>query len=231
MGNGSVYLLHSLLDGAKGIETIEDMASRYLAGVQAAAPDGPIRVAGYCHGGLAALELVRRLEAAGRTVEKVVLIDTFSLNARPPMRPIVPVVSWLGRWLPGGLGRKLSRSGMPSVWVLASHLLRRDPTILRRVTKTARSGSMRAWDASLRTTYYRAMSKYLPPQHPGRDRLPSLRGICRPEGIRRGALEASGAARAVRPPARPAQYLRQHACRRARRTAEPGIRRARHALK
>jgi hypothetical protein len=104
--------------------------SRYIAGVQAAAPDGPIRVAGYCHGGLAALELVRRLEAAGRTVEKVVLIDTFSLNARPALRPIVPAVSWLGRWLPGGLGGKLSRSGMPSVWVLASHLLRRDPTIL-----------------------------------------------------------------------------------------------------
>ena len=163
-GKGPVYLLHSLLDGAKGIETIEDMASRYLAGVQAAAPDGPLRVAGYCHGGLAALELVRRLEAAGRTVEKVVLIDTFSLNARPLMRPIVPIVSWMGRWLPGELGRKLGRSGMPSVWVLASHLLRRDPTILRRVTKTARSGSMRAWDASLRTTYYRAMSKYLPPR-------------------------------------------------------------------
>ncbi len=163
-GKGPVYLLHSLLDRSKGIETIEDLASLYLAGVQAAAPDGPLRVAGYCHGGLAALELVRQLEAAGRTVEKVVLIDVFSLNARPLMRPIVPIVSWMGRWLPGELGRKIGRSGMPSVWVLASHLLRRDPTILRRVTKTARSGSMRAWDASLRTTYYRAMAKYLPPR-------------------------------------------------------------------
>ena len=37
-GEGPVYLLHSLLDGAKGIETIEDMAARYLADVQAAAP-------------------------------------------------------------------------------------------------------------------------------------------------------------------------------------------------
>ena len=163
-GKGPIYLLHSLLDGAKGIETIEDLASLYLSGVQAAAPDGPLRVAGYCHGGLAALELVRQLEAAGRTVEKVVLIDAFSMNARPLMRPIVPIVSWMGRWLPGELGRKIGRSGMPSVWVLASHLLRRDPTILRRVTKTARSGSMRAWDASLRTTYYRAMAKYLPPR-------------------------------------------------------------------
>jgi hypothetical protein len=70
----------------------------------------------------------------------------------------------MGRWLPGGLGRKIGRSGMPSVWVLASHLLRCDPAVLHRVTKTARSGSMRAWDASLRTTYYRAMSNYLPPR-------------------------------------------------------------------
>lgn len=163
-GNGPVYLLHSLLDAAKGIETIEDMASRYVAGVQAAAPHGPVRVAGYCHGGLAALELVRRLEAAGRTVEKVVLIDAFSLNARPVMRPLVAFVSSLARWLPGDLGRKIERSGMPSVWVLATYLLRRDPTILRRVARTAHSGSMRVWDSSQRTTYYRAMSRYLPPR-------------------------------------------------------------------
>jgi acyl-CoA synthetase (AMP-forming)/AMP-acid ligase II/thioesterase domain-containing protein/acyl carrier protein len=160
--DGPVYLLHSLLDGSKGIETIEDMTSRYLADVEAVAPSGPIRVAGYCHGGLAALDLVRRLEQAGRTVEKVVLIDTFSLNARPAMRTIAPIVSWLGRNVPGFLGRKLQRSGTPSLWVLASHVLERDPAILRRVTKTVRSGSMRAWDTSRRTIYYRAMSKYLP---------------------------------------------------------------------
>ena len=163
-GDGPVYLLHSLLDGSKGIETIEDMTSRYLAGIEAVASGGPVRLAGFCHGGLAALDLARRLESAGRTVEKVVLIDTFSLNARPVMRTIVPVVSWLGRNVPGALGRKLQRSGMPSLWVLATHVLGRDPAILRRVTKTARSGSMRAWDSSRRTTYYRAMSKYLPPR-------------------------------------------------------------------
>ena len=126
-GDGPVYLLHSLLDGAKGIETIEDMASRYLPDVQAAAPGGPIRVAGYCHGGLAALELVRRLEAAGRTVEKIVLIDTFSLNARPVMRPIVPsspgwaAVCRVG-WAASSGAAACRRSGY-----LASHLLRRDP--------------------------------------------------------------------------------------------------------
>jgi hypothetical protein len=51
---------------------------------------------------------------------------------------------------------------MPSVWVLARHILKRDPAILWRVTRTARTGTMRAWDSSLRTTYYRAMSQYVP---------------------------------------------------------------------
>lgn len=164
LGDGPVYLLHSLIDSAKGIETIEEMTRRYLADVAAAAPTGPVRVAGFCHGGLAALELARCLERAGRTVEKVVLIDTFSLNARPFMRPIVPLVSWLGRSLPGSWGRRVQRSGMPSVWVLASHLLDRDRAILRRVTRTARNGSMRVWDTTRRSTYFRAMSKYLPPR-------------------------------------------------------------------
>ena len=161
-GDGPVYLLHSLLDGTTGVETIEDMASRYMADVQAAAPVGPVRVAGYCHGGLAALELVRRLEAAGRRVEKVILIDTFSLNARPLLRLIAPVVAGLGRVLPGAIGHTLQRHGMPSVWTLARHLVNRDPAILRRVSRTARTGSMRAWDSSLQTGYFRAMSKYVP---------------------------------------------------------------------
>ena len=160
--DGPMYLLHSLLDDSKGITTIEQMAARYLAEVQAAAPSGPIRVGGYCHGGLAALELAHLLERAGREVEKVVLIDTFSLNARRLMRPVVRAVLSLGHLMPGEWGRKVRRSGMPSVWVLARHILKRDPTIFRRVAKTASSGSMRAWDSSQRTTYYRAMSNYLP---------------------------------------------------------------------
>ncbi len=160
--DGPVYLLHSLLDHEPGVETIEDMAARYVEEVRRVAPAGPVRIAGYCHGGLAALDLARRLEAAGRLVDKVVLIDTFSLNARPLLRRLAGAVGVAGALVPGRWGARLRRSGMPSVWVLASHLLRRDPAILRRVTKTAASGTMRAWDDSRRTVYYRAMSKYRP---------------------------------------------------------------------
>ena len=125
-------------------------------------PNGPIRLAGYCHGGLAALEVARRLEGAGRTVEKIVLIDTFSINARPLMRAIVPVVSFASRFVPGAWGRRLRRSGLPSLWRLVTHVLARDHAIARRVGRTIRTGKMEFTDTSRRTTYYRAMSKYVP---------------------------------------------------------------------
>ena len=162
-GDGPVYLLHSVLDSAAGIETIEEMVRRYLPQIEAAASGGTIRLAGYCHGGLAAIEAAHQLERRGRTVETVVLIDTFSLNARAPMRVIVPLVSLAGRLVPGGFGRSLRRSAMPSLWRLASHILAGDRAITRRVSRTILRGT-RIWDTSRRTTYYRAMSKYLPPR-------------------------------------------------------------------
>jgi oxalate---CoA ligase len=160
-GDGPVYLLHSVLDSATGIETIEEMVRRYLPQIEAAAPSGTIRLAGYCHGGLAAIETARQLERAGRTVDKVVLIDTFSINARPLMRLIAPFVSFAGRLVPGGFGRRLRRSAMPTLWRLVSHILAGDRTITRRVSRTILTGT-RYWDTSRRTTYYRAMSKYVP---------------------------------------------------------------------
>jgi acyl-CoA synthetase (AMP-forming)/AMP-acid ligase II/acyl carrier protein len=163
-GDGPVYLLHSVLDSAREMETIEDMVGRYLPHIEAAVPNGPIRLAGYCHGGLAVLEVARRLEGAGRTIDKIVLIDTFSINARPLMRGIVPVVSFASRFVPGAWGRRLRRSGLPSLWRFVTHVLARDHAIARRVGRTIRTGKMDYTDTSRRTTYYRAMSKYVPPR-------------------------------------------------------------------
>jgi acyl-CoA synthetase (AMP-forming)/AMP-acid ligase II/thioesterase domain-containing protein/acyl carrier protein len=163
-GSGPVYLLHSMLNAAEGVETIEEMVRRYLPHIEAAAPTGPLRLAGYCHGGLAALEIARHLEAQGRSVDKVVLIDSFSINARPVMRGLAHMVSIAGRLAPGAWGRKFRRSAMPSLWVFASHFLQGDLALLRRARRTVAKGAMRIWDDSQRTTYYRAMSKYLPPR-------------------------------------------------------------------
>jgi acyl-CoA synthetase (AMP-forming)/AMP-acid ligase II/thioesterase domain-containing protein len=159
---GSVHLLHSLLDDQTGVDSIEKMVSLYVPYVERVAPSGPVRLIGYCHGGLAALELARRLEAAGRTVEKIVLLDTISLNARTPLRMAEPVVRLAAMAAPGTAARKLDRSGMTSLWVLSTHLLSADPTVAFRVARTLKKGSMRAWDESQRTTYYRAMAKFVP---------------------------------------------------------------------
>lgn len=161
-GDGPVYLLHSILDRATGVETIEEMARLYLPHIQSAAPNGPVRLGGYCHGGLASLEIARLLQAAGRTVENIILIDTFSINARPLLRAAARIVSFAERVVPAPISRRLQRSGMPSLWVLASYIMKQDRSILRRTVRTLRAGSMRAWDTSQRTTYYRAMSKYVP---------------------------------------------------------------------
>src|SRR5258708_1090266 len=153
-----------MIDVAEGIETIEEMVQGYLPHIEAAAPAGPVRLAGYCHGGLAALEIAHHLEGQGRAVDKVVLIDSFSINARPVMRRLARLVSLAGRLAPGDLGRRLRRSAMPSLWVFASHFLQGELALLRRTRRMLAKGAMRVWDVSRRTAYYRAMSKYLPPR-------------------------------------------------------------------
>ena len=161
--DGPVYLLHSILDEAKGIVTVEEMVSRYMPHIEAAVPKGPVWLAGYSHGGLSAFEIASRLERTDRIVEKIILIDTFSLNARPLLRVISWGVALAGRVIPGVWGRRIRRSGMSSVWMLACALLNRDSTVLKRVARTVRTGTMRVWRESKWTMYFRALANYVPP--------------------------------------------------------------------
>jgi acyl transferase domain-containing protein/thioesterase domain-containing protein len=93
-GGGNILNLHDLsraMDAAqpfyglqaRGIdgvlrphESIEEMATAYLAEIRAVRPHGPYMVGGYSGGGLVALEMARRLTAAGETVELLALLDT-----------------------------------------------------------------------------------------------------------------------------------------------------------
>ncbi|MBS0522362.1 MAG: AMP-binding protein [Proteobacteria bacterium] len=160
--DGPVHLLHSFLEDRTGIDSIERMVSLYLPYIDAVAPAGPVRLAGYCHGGHAALELARRLEAAGRTVEKVVLLDTISLNARAPLRMAAPIVRMAAKAAPNGAARQIDRIGMTALWKLSTRLLSGDRAVAFRVAQTLKKGTMRAWDDSRLGTYYRAMAKYVP---------------------------------------------------------------------
>jgi thioesterase superfamily protein len=89
---GPIFLIHSNLDEAAGVGTIQEMVHRYLPHMLAAWPTGPFRLAGYCHGGLTAWEIAHQLEQARRTVEKIIMIDSFSINARAAARCGSPAV-------------------------------------------------------------------------------------------------------------------------------------------
>jgi acyl-CoA synthetase (AMP-forming)/AMP-acid ligase II/thioesterase domain-containing protein len=156
-GDGSVYLLHSVLDSSAKIETIEDMVQQHLPHIEAMEPDGPIRLAGFCHGGHAALELAYQLESRGREIESITLIDTLSINARPFMRFIVTLMSSAGRMVPGAFGSRLRRDAILSLWLL-SQILKGDRKI-GRVARMLRSGTV---SKSIHATYYQAMSQYVP---------------------------------------------------------------------
>jgi len=71
------WVVHPLgLHGQQAPVTIEAMARVHIQQVLAACPEGPLVLGGYCNGGLVAYETARLLTAAGRRVERLVLIAT-----------------------------------------------------------------------------------------------------------------------------------------------------------
>ncbi len=157
---GPVFLIHSNLDETTGIDTIEEMARRYLPHMLAAWPNGSFRLAGYCHGGLAAWEIAHQLEQAGRRVEQIVMIDSYSINARPSVRMMGRAVLAISGLVPGGAA--LRERGMPSLWSVTRRVMQKDRAILLRAVRKFSQQSISV-PPSRQSAYYKAMSKYLPP--------------------------------------------------------------------
>lgn len=65
----------------------ERLISRAIAQVEARAPKGPVRLAGYSLGGIVAFEVACRLAAQGRAVERLILIDSQLL---PRLQSVTP---------------------------------------------------------------------------------------------------------------------------------------------
>lgn len=65
------------LDAGEAVaETLDAMIESYMAAIRSVQPSGPYALIGHSFGGLVAFEITRRLEAAGETVERLVMIDT-----------------------------------------------------------------------------------------------------------------------------------------------------------
>lgn len=162
-----VFVVHSNLDRAAGVATIEEMARSCLPHLLEAWPEGPFCLAGYCHGGIAAWAVAHELEIIGRDVRSVTLIDSFSLNARSSVRAVARALRAAGRIVPGAAGERLWEGGMPLTWVLARRVLNSDGAILQRVMRRIGNRHFTVHGpgsaSTLRTLYFDAMSKYLPP--------------------------------------------------------------------
>ncbi|MFK0221132.1 amino acid adenylation domain-containing protein [Streptomyces vinaceus] len=72
--------------GEKPLETVPEMAERYLAALREEQPHGPYLLAGWSFGGTVAYEMAARLEAAGEEVAFLALIDAAAPGAAPGNR-------------------------------------------------------------------------------------------------------------------------------------------------
>lgn len=79
-GRYSVYALEARgVDGRDApYESVEEIAASYLRAIREVQPHGPYRLTGYSFGGTVAFEMARQLAAAGESVERIALLDTFS---------------------------------------------------------------------------------------------------------------------------------------------------------
>ena len=79
------YALRALgSDGETEIhETIEEMASCYVAAVLKNQPEGPYNLAGYSGGGVIAFEMAQQLRAAGHDVGNLIFFDTLAPDIDP----------------------------------------------------------------------------------------------------------------------------------------------------
>jgi oxalate---CoA ligase len=88
-------------------DTIQEMAAERLESIRQARPHGPYVIAGFCSGGLIAMDVARRLIAMGETVETVLIIEPVSFNARPTLRLIARML---------GLSDEVSRPCEANRW-------------------------------------------------------------------------------------------------------------------
>lgn len=65
--------------------SLEELASGYVEEMVGLQPEGPYYVAGYCSGGPIAFEMARQLEASGREVALLALIDSYAPGSPEPL--------------------------------------------------------------------------------------------------------------------------------------------------
>jgi oxalate---CoA ligase len=97
--------------------SIEIMAADRLSLIMKAQPEGPYRLGGKCLGGIVAFEVARKLIAAGKEVEMVIMLDPPTINARKAMQVLFSIMR------AGGAGPHVERA-MAWTWFRSVQLQR-----------------------------------------------------------------------------------------------------------
>ncbi len=159
-----VFLLHCYADQFFG-SSVEEIARGYVQHVLNAASGSRVVIAGYCNGGIVAWELAHLLRSSGVEVVELLLIETFSMNARPALRAFPAVLRAAGSLVPGRAGRFLREHGMRHVWYWARRFDDFSFDGLRQEVARLQERAQRQRDqrAMANRTYFALMSRYVPP--------------------------------------------------------------------
>ncbi len=155
------------LDGIEtAIDSIEEMAEYYLEAIRQEQAEGPYLLVGYSFGGMVALEMARRIEAAGETVGLLAFVDAY------PHPRYWPLISWLDvRWRRAA-HRAMTRLRLGGVAALSRLIGRGDGVRrLRGVDALARPFMFdEDWPEAVRRVYdtsLAALSRYRPAGYAG----------------------------------------------------------------
>jgi thioesterase domain-containing protein/acyl carrier protein len=104
------------LDGTEPVLTsVEAIAARYVESMRAVQPSGPYRIVANCACGWIGLEMALQLEAAGQTVEKLILVDPTSLGRKNQKVTLAQTVKLARKKVKRWLGSLTGRQRKP-VW-------------------------------------------------------------------------------------------------------------------
>ena len=188
-----VYAVHPHgLAGEPVPVSIEAMAEDRLRALRAARPEGPYLLGGYCDGALVALEMARRLAAAGATVPAVVLLDALApprilralvraaavvdgLRGVPAERSRERLIRWRAReesardrlrYYRGRLG-ELARADLEERAALVGRMIGRQLAARNGAAAAGRGERAAPLVPDLTARYRRAVQAYMPAPYPG----------------------------------------------------------------
>lgn len=81
------------------LPTLEEMARAQLQIIRSIQPTGPYLLGGWCNGAVVAYEIARQLQAAGETLDALILMDASVLRYTRLHRIYSRSIRLLGRWL------------------------------------------------------------------------------------------------------------------------------------